>query len=302
MNWSVIARKEFRDSSRSRSLWALSALMVLAIPAAYSCARNEFVGKRLLVMGSSYSAEDIALQCKKYGSGPITISYRTSPMGFDWPDGIEEVPQLTQMSGSTAYFRDGSTREIDAIILCTGYQHSFPFMAEDLKLTTSNRLYPDNLYKGVFWLDDPNVMYLGMQDQYYTFTMFDAEAWLARDYIIGRFAMPGYTEREQDYRKWREYETQLDGAFDDIDFQADHIADMTQLTDYPAFDIDLTREMFKQWEEHKDENIVTYRDHYQFKSPVTGTTSTPHHTDWWYALDDRMTTYIGDGMQKTQSA
>lgn len=34
MNWSVIARKEVRDASRSRSLWALSALMVLAIPAA----------------------------------------------------------------------------------------------------------------------------------------------------------------------------------------------------------------------------------------------------------------------------
>lgn len=34
MNWSVIARKEFRDSSRSRSLWALAALLVLSIPAA----------------------------------------------------------------------------------------------------------------------------------------------------------------------------------------------------------------------------------------------------------------------------
>jgi len=263
---------------------------------------QEFVGKRLLVMGSSYSAEDIALQCKKYGSGPVTISYRSAPMDFDWPKGIEELPQLTQMSGSTAHFSDGSTRQIDAIILCTGYQHSFPFMAEDLKLTTRNRLYPDNLYKGVFWLNDPNVMYLGMQDQYYTFTMFDAEAWLARDHIIGRFAMPAYNEREQDLRAWREREATLDGAFDDIDFQADHIADMTQFTDYPAFDINLTREMFKQWEEHKDENIVTYRDRYQFKSPVTGTRSSPHHTDWWYALDDRMTTYIGNGVEKTQSA
>lgn len=34
MNWSVIARKEFRDASRSRSLWALAALMVLSIAAA----------------------------------------------------------------------------------------------------------------------------------------------------------------------------------------------------------------------------------------------------------------------------
>ena len=263
---------------------------------------QEFTGKRLLVMGSSYSAEDIALQCRKYGSGPITISYRTNPMSFHWPSGVEEVPQLTRMDGTTAHFTDGSTREIDAIILCTGYQHSFPFMADRIKLTTRNRLYTDNLYKGVFWLDDPNVMYLGMQDQYYTFTLFDAEAWLARDYIIGRFTMPSYNERKEDLHAWREREASLDGAFDDIDFQADHIADLTRLTDYPPFDLDLTREIFKEWEEHKDENILTYRDRYQFTSPVTGTRSTPHHTDWWHAMDDRMSTYLDTDRATTQSA
>lgn len=263
---------------------------------------REFEGKRLLIMGSSYSAEDIALQCRKYGSGPVTITYRTQPMGFKWPDGIEEVPLLTHMDGSTALFRDGTSREIDAIILCTGYQHSFPFMADDLKLTTSNRLYPDNLYKGVFWVDDPNVMYLGMQDQYYTFTLFDAEAWLARDYIIGRFTMPDRSERQRDLQAWRDKEASLNGAFDDIDFQADHIADLVELTDYPSFDLDLTRTMFKQWEEHKDENIVTYRDRCQFTSPVTGTRSVPHHTDWWHALDDSMTTYISTGIGSRRSA
>lgn len=34
MNWTVIARKEFRDASRSRSLWALTALLVLLVPVA----------------------------------------------------------------------------------------------------------------------------------------------------------------------------------------------------------------------------------------------------------------------------
>jgi trimethylamine monooxygenase len=30
------------------------------------------------------------------------------------------------------------------------------------------------LYKGVAFIDNPEVFYLGMQDQWYTFTMFDA--------------------------------------------------------------------------------------------------------------------------------
>ena len=45
---------------------------------------QEFAGKRLLVIGSSYSAEDIALQTKKYGAQSVTVSYRTAPMGFPW--------------------------------------------------------------------------------------------------------------------------------------------------------------------------------------------------------------------------
>lgn len=263
---------------------------------------QEFHGKRVLVMGSSYSAEDIALQCRKYGSGPITITYRTQPMNFDWPEGIEELPLLTHMDGTTAHFRDGSSRAIDAIIMCTGYQHSFPFMAEDLRLTTSNRLYPDNLYKGVFWMDNPDLMYLGMQDQYYTFTLFDAEAWLARDCILGRYTLPTHAERQRDLEAWRIREEALGGPLEDIDFQADHLADLVSLTDYPAFDIDLTRTIFKEWEHHKDENILTYRDRHGFTSPVTGTHSLPHHTDWWHALDDSMETYIGSNESRSQSA
>lgn len=263
---------------------------------------QEFKGKRLLVMGGSYSAEDIALQCRKYGSGPITISYRSNAMGFDWPEGIEELPQLERMDGATARFTDGSTREIDAIILCTGYQHSFPFVADDLKLTTANRLWPDSLYKGVFWMDRPELMYLGMQDQYYTFTLFDAEAWLARDYMLGRFVMPDAAERQRDFAAWRAREEQLADAFQDIDFQADHLADLAALTDYPEFDIDLTREIFKQWEHHKDENILTYRDRFGFASPRTGTESPAHHTAWWQALDDSMATYVGDGAPASKTA
>ena len=40
------------------------------------------------------------------------------------------------------------------IILCTGYLHHFPFLEDNLKLKTHNRLYPPKLYKGVAWQDN----------------------------------------------------------------------------------------------------------------------------------------------------
>lgn len=255
---------------------------------------GEFEGRRLLVMGSSYSAEDIALQCKKYGAKTVTLSYRSNPMGFSWPEGVEELPLLSRVDGKTAHFKDGSSREIDAMILCTGYRHHFPYVEDNLKLTTANRLYPDRLYKGVFWQDNPKLMYIGMQDQYYTFTMFDAEAWLARDYVIGRLELPEAAERQKDIDAWRKREENLGDPIEDINFQADHVADMMRLTDYPDFDLDLTRDHFKVWEHHKDENITEYRDK-AFSSPCTGTMAPVHHTRWWAAMDDSMTTFMAAG-------
>ncbi len=151
---------------------------------------DEFAGKRLLMVGSSYSAEDIATQCHKYGAKSVTFSYRTRPMGFRWPEGFAEKPLLTRLSGKTAHFKDGSTAEVDAIVLCTGYKHHFPFLPDELRLKTDNRLYPLGLYKGVVWEKNMGLFYLGMQDQYYTFNMFDAQAWYVRDVILGRLALP----------------------------------------------------------------------------------------------------------------
>jgi len=110
----------------------------------------EFKGKDILVVGSSYSAEDIGSQCYKYGAKSITSSYRSAPMGFKWPDNWDEKPAIVKVDGNTVYFIDGSTKDVDAIILCTGYVHHFPFLPDSLRLETKNILYPLGMYKVSF--------------------------------------------------------------------------------------------------------------------------------------------------------
>lgn len=255
---------------------------------------HEFAGQDLLVMGSSYSAEDIALQSRKYGARSVTITYRTEPMGFSWPEGVTEVPLLTKVEGRTATFLDGTTRDVDAIVLCTGYRHSFPFIEDELRLRTANELYPPNLYRGVFWLDNPRLMYLGMQDQYYTFSLFDVEAFTARDVVLGRQQLPARADMAADIEVWRARQATLAGPSDDIDFQADHLLELSKDVDYPSFDLALTREQFRRWEDDKHRTITGYRDT-SFTSACTGTPSPVHHTPWWEEFDDTMVTFMGEG-------
>jgi trimethylamine monooxygenase len=253
----------------------------------------EFAGKRILCVGSSYSAEDIGMQCYKYGAPEITFSYRTAPMGFAFPDAFSQVPLLTHVTGKTAHFKDGTSKEVDAIILCTGYLHHYPFLPDELRLKTNNRLWPLSLYKGVIWENNPKLIYLGMQDQYYTFNMFDAQAWYARDVMLGRISLPSYEEMHADSAKWREREDALETAADGIDFQCAYVRELIDLTDCFDFNPEAMAEQFKEWKHHKEENVLTYREAC-FPSLLTGTMAPVHHTPWMEALDDSLEAFLSN--------
>jgi trimethylamine monooxygenase len=255
---------------------------------------DEFAGKDMLMIGSSYSAEDIGTQCFKYGAKSVTFSYRSRPLGFDWPEGFHEVPLLQRLVGKTAYFADGTSKDVDAIVLCTGYQHNFPFLPDSLRLKTNNRLWPLHLYKGIFWQENPKLIYIGMQDQYYTFNMFDAQAWLARDYILGRYALPDAEAQDAEIKEWRAREDKIQTPFDGIDFQTEYMRDLLALTDYPHLDVDGVAALFKEWEHDKEQSILGYRNH-SYKSVLTGNMAPVHHTKWMDALDDSLATFLATG-------
>ena len=198
---------------------------------------------------------------------------------------------LIRVDKNTCHFKDDSSKEIDAIIMCTGYLHHFPFLPDELRLQTDNRLWPLNLYKGVFWEDNPRLMYLGMQDQFYTFNMFDAQAWYARDYIMGRIELPDLETMRQHSQAWRDREEKLEDDEQMIWFQGDYVQDLIDETDYPSFDVEAVNKTFMEWEHHKHENIMTFRDN-SYPSLMTGTPQPAHHTTWLKAMDDSMEAYL----------
>jgi trimethylamine monooxygenase len=204
---------------------------------------------------------------------------------------------LEKLDGKTAIFKDGTKKDIDAIILCTGYLHHHPFMEDSLRIKSRNRLYPGNLYKGIFWWNNPKLMYIGMQDQFYTFNMFDAQAWYARDVVLGRIKLPTPGEQIDDIQKWTTYEESLLDATQAIDFQTEYVRDLITPTDYPRLDVDGVARMFKEWEHHKMDNILTYRDK-SHRSLLTGTLAPVHHTPWMQALDDSMEAFLNQPATK----
>ncbi|SMD07988.1 NAD(P)-binding domain-containing protein [Primorskyibacter flagellatus] len=253
---------------------------------------REFEGKDILVVGASYSAEDIGSQCWKYGAKSVTSSYRTAPMGFEWPDNWDEVPALERVDEKTAYFKDGTSRDVDAIILCTGYKHFFNYLPDDLRLKTANRLASSDLYKGVVFVKNTKMFYIGMQDQWFTFNMFDAQAWWVRDAIMGKLQVPTDMKTLTDDVKERmEREEASDDVKYAIQYQGDYIKELIAETDYPSFDVDGACAAFFAWKQHKMDDIMAFRDN-SYRSVITNTMAPVHHTPWKDALDDSLEVYL----------
>lgn len=254
---------------------------------------ESFADKDVLLIGASYSAEDIGVQAHKMGARSVTLSYRTKPMGFDWPEGIVEVPLLERFDGSTAHFSDGTSDDFDAVVLCTGYLHHYPFLPSSLALSSPNCLYPDTLYRGVVSEANDQLFYLGAQDQWFTFNMFDAQAWYVRDVILGDVILPSADEQRGDMDAWLARFGSLTTAASEIQFQADYIRDLIELTDYPMFDLDEVVRIFLEWKKDKQKNILGYRDEV-YTSVMTGTMAVVHHTPWLDELDDSLERYLSD--------
>mmetsp|Transcript_15855 Transcript_15855/g.29926 ORF Transcript_15855/g.29926 Transcript_15855/m.29926 type:complete len:595 (-) Transcript_15855:654-2438(-) len=110
---------------------------------------NAVRGKRILMVGDSYSAEDLALQCIKLGAEKIYITSRTGEgsaayMG-SWPGNKVEMLWYSQIAGvkddgktivfDTLYeeYAVSPVQDISIIILCTGYEPNLHFLDEELR-------------------------------------------------------------------------------------------------------------------------------------------------------------------------
>ena len=108
---------------------------------------------------------------------------------------------------------------------------------------------------------------------------------------MGKMKIPSDSEVHTDINKWVAMEEKLENPDQMIDFQTEYTKELHNMSDYPKIDFELNRKHFKEWEHHKVEDILTYRNK-SFSSPVTGTIAPLHHTPWSEAMDDSMETFL----------
>ena len=133
------------------------------------------------------------------------------------------------------------------------------------------------------------MFYLRMQDQWYTFNMFDAQAWYVRDIIMGRIALPDAAAMEADVVAWQKAEEALEDDYACIRYQGAYTGELIDETDYPTFNIEAANQAFIEWKGHKKKGIMTFRDLYTYTSEHSPRNTTQSRVE---ALDDSLESYL----------
>lgn len=190
---------------------------------------EDFKDQNVLLVGASVSSTDIARDISPFAKK----IYQVSRGGlFDLP--TEMLPENATRIGEIASFdvninlqiklENGQSipstitlvngdilRDIDRVLLCTGYHCSFPFLKEyhrdsvsvedaDSTVLVTDGTQMHNLHKDIFYIPDPTLAFVGVPYYTATFTLFEFQAMVLARVFAGKAQLPAEEDMKTEYR------------------------------------------------------------------------------------------------------
>ena len=134
-----------------------------------------YCGQTVLVVGAGSSGKDIILDVATEAK-QVVLSNRKSPVECPLPDNVKQFVEIEHIQqDGVVLFKDGKTLSPDSIIMCNGYDFSFPFLDKTCELTLEER-HMRPLYKHVFNALHPSMAFIGINITVLPFPYFDLQS------------------------------------------------------------------------------------------------------------------------------
>ncbi|PIK51740.1 putative flavin-containing monooxygenase FMO GS-OX-like 4-like [Apostichopus japonicus] len=155
--------------------------------------------KIVAMIGAGNSGTDIAVDLASFAK-KVFLCHWNAPMTTKLPDNVEQIQTVKAIKrDKMVEFADGREEEVDAIIACTGYDYSFPFLSPECQLTIHNK-HIKQLYLHLMHIVYPTMSFIGITYKVCPFPQFAAQVRLVLAVLEGSFVLPSRQEMEEEER------------------------------------------------------------------------------------------------------
>jgi len=162
---------------------------------------NSFANKKVVVVGNAPSGLDIGNQISLVCKGSLLNSVR-EPVKQELKH-KEEVPPIAEylVDNRGVRFEDGRVeKDIDAIVYCTGYLYSYPFLnsIQPPIVTTGRRVI--GLYQQLFHITHPTIAFLALPQKVIPFPISEVQGAALAKVWSNELALPA----EEEMKSWEQ--------------------------------------------------------------------------------------------------
>ncbi|KAK5789415.1 hypothetical protein VI817_008539 [Penicillium citrinum] len=175
---------------------------------------ESFRNKKVVIVGSSASGLDIGGQINEVSEGSILVSQRAeSYLAASAPGDKRIFPEIVEFLPPDTHkraikFADGRVEdEIDAVVFCTGYFYSYPFLSSLRPATVTHGWRAMNVYQQIFYIDHPTLVFPALAQRVIPFPIAENQAAVFARIWSNRLQLPSKAEMHD----WEATEVNLKG-------------------------------------------------------------------------------------------
>ncbi|KAI9780536.1 MAG: hypothetical protein M1839_006654 [Geoglossum umbratile] len=178
-----------------------------------------FKGKKVVIVGNSASGIDIGAQIATVCAHPLLSSLRSQsfflPPGAGnevWKEDLPEIAAfLPPSEGSRAirFANDHIETGIDAVVFCTGYLHSHPYLSSlDPSPQTPDGMRTQHVYQHLFFIPNPTLAFVNLTHKAIPFTTAESQGAAIARVWNNRIFLPSRGEMD----RWEAEEVAVKGS------------------------------------------------------------------------------------------
>jgi dimethylaniline monooxygenase (N-oxide forming) len=158
-----------------------------------------FKDQKVLVIGGGSSGTDLAQEISKKAQHVFWSHHLRSHVDLKMAN-ITQKPDVKQFTANGVFFQDGSFVEITAVLFCTGYDFTFPFLSVDSQVSCYDN-YVQPLYKHCLNINRPTLALIGLLFLNCPFQTFDLQLRFCLRFMTGDRTLPTREEMLADTEK-----------------------------------------------------------------------------------------------------